>query len=92
MFDPMSILIWVVVGGVAGWLAGLVVKGTGLGLVGDIVIGIVGAFLGGFLLSLTGHAGFTGFNLWSLFVAFAGAAVLLLVVKVMRGGGRSLRA
>lgn len=90
MFDPTNILIWVVVGGVAGWLAGLVIKGTGLGIFGDIVIGVVGAFLGGFLLSLIGQEGFTGLNLWSLFVAFAGAAVLLLVVKMLRGG-RMLR-
>jgi len=92
MFDlHMSfgdIFVWVLVGGVAGWLASLVVRGTGLGLLGDIVVGILGAFLGSFVLSkllpsvfnFTG--GFTGFTLGSLIVAFVGAVVLLLVVRL----------
>jgi uncharacterized membrane protein YeaQ/YmgE (transglycosylase-associated protein family) len=86
-----TILVWILVGGVAGWLASLVVRGTGLGLFGDIVVGILGAFLGGFVLSLalpsvynfTG--GFTGFNLGSLIVAFIGAVVLLFVVRLVAG-------
>jgi uncharacterized membrane protein YeaQ/YmgE (transglycosylase-associated protein family) len=75
------------VGGVAGWLAGLVVQGTGLGLLGDIIVGIVGAFLGGFVLSLLlpGTFGFTGFNWASLIVAFVGAVILLLVVRLFQG-------
>ena len=95
MFDlHMSfgdILIWVLVGGVAGWLASLVVRGTGLGLLGDIVVGILGAILGGFVLSrvlptLFNFTGwFTGFNLGSLIVAFVGAVVLLLVVRLFSG-------
>jgi uncharacterized membrane protein YeaQ/YmgE (transglycosylase-associated protein family) len=92
MFDlHMSfgdIFVWVLVGGVAGWLASLVVRGTGLGLLGDIVVGILGAILGGFVLSrvlpsvFTFTGGFTGFNLGSLIVAFVGAVVLLLVVRL----------
>jgi len=80
-----ALLTWIIVGGVAGWLASLVVRGTGLGLVGDIVVGIIGGFIGGLLLSLIGGAGFTGFNLWSLIVAFIGAVVLLLIVKAFNG-------
>jgi uncharacterized membrane protein YeaQ/YmgE (transglycosylase-associated protein family) len=80
-----AILTWIIVGGIAGWLASLVVRGTGLGLLGDIVVGIVGGFIGGLLLSLIGGAGFTGFNLWSLIVAFIGGVVLLLIVRAVNG-------
>jgi uncharacterized membrane protein YeaQ/YmgE (transglycosylase-associated protein family) len=86
--DLTAILVWIVVGGVAGLLASLLVRGTGLGLVGDIVVGIVGAFLGGFIYSLFGHAGVTGFNLYSLVVAFIGAVVLLLIGRLLFGSRR----
>src|SRR5262245_25087209 len=78
-----TILAWIIVGGLAGWLASRVVQGTGLGLVGDIMVGVLGAFLGGLLLSLLlpGTFWVTGFNLSSLVIAFLGAAVLLLVVR-----------
>jgi uncharacterized membrane protein YeaQ/YmgE (transglycosylase-associated protein family) len=86
-----DLLIWIIVGGLAGWLASLVVRGGGLGLLGDIAVGIIGAFLGGLLLSrllpslfnFTG--GFTGFNLGSFIVAFVGAVVLLLVARLFTG-------
>jgi len=65
-------------GAVAGWGASKVMgSGRSQGLLMDIVIGIVGAFVGGFLFNLIGFAGVTGFNIWSLFVAFIGAIVLL---------------
>lgn len=81
----MSILIWIVVGGVAGWLASLVMKtDASQGIFMNIIVGIVGAFLGGFLFSLLGGAGFTGFNLYSLLVATVGAVVLLWIVKLVR--------
>jgi uncharacterized membrane protein YeaQ/YmgE (transglycosylase-associated protein family) len=86
--DLTVILVWIVVGGVAGLLASRLVQGTGLGLVGDIVVGIVGAFLGGFILSLFGQAGVTGVNLYSLVVAFVGAVVLLVIVRLLSGGRR----
>jgi uncharacterized membrane protein YeaQ/YmgE (transglycosylase-associated protein family) len=82
----MGILAWIIIGGIAGWLAGLVVHGTGLGLVGDIIVGIVGAFIGGLVFSLFGGSGFTGFNFWSLIVAFVGAVILLFIVKAVNGG------
>ena len=80
-----AILTWIIVGGIAGWLASLVVRGTGLGLVGDVIVGVIGGIIGGLLLSLIGGSGFTGFNLWSLIVAFIGAVVLLLIVKAFNG-------
>jgi uncharacterized membrane protein YeaQ/YmgE (transglycosylase-associated protein family) len=80
----MGWLAWLLVGAIAGWLASLVVTSR-LGLVGDIVVGIVGAFLGGFLFSLFGASGTTTFNIWSIFVSFVGAVILLLVIRVLNG-------
>ena len=89
-----NILAWIIVGGIAGWLASLVVEGTGLGIVGDIVVGIVGAFIGAFLLTLLlpGSFAFTGFSLGSLVVAFIGAVVLLVIVRLVRGQSVTTRA
>src|SRR5512146_2676417 len=75
-----AIITWIVVGAIAGWLASLVVRGTGLGLGGDIVVGIIGGIIGGIILSLFGGAGVTGFNIWSIIVAFIGAVILLLLI------------
>ncbi len=87
----INILVWIIVGGIAGWLAGLVVQGTGLGVIGDIIVGIVGALVGGFIVSLLGAGGFSGFNIWSLIVAFIGAVVLLLILKAIGlGRGRAV--
>lgn len=89
-----NILAWIIVGGIAGWLAGLVVQGTGLGVIGDIIVGIVGAFIGGFVISLLlpGTFAFTGFNFGSLVIAFIGAVILLLIVRLVRGRGTTTRA
>ena len=79
-----EILIWVVVGAIAGWLAGLVVRGGGFGLLGDIVIGIAGAFVAGLLLPRLGiHLG-VGF-VSAVIDAFIGAVVLLLLIRLVRG-------
>ena len=88
-----TLLVWMLVGGVAGWLASLVVRGTGLGLLGDIVVGILGAFLGGLVLALLrpGTLGVTGPTFGSLIVAFVGAVILLLVVRVFSGRGSRAR-
>ncbi len=85
----LSLVLWLIIGGVAGWLASLVVRGTGLGLVGDIVVGIIGAFIGGFIMNAFGASGATGFNFWTLVVAFIGAAILLFIVRLF-AGNRSL--
>jgi len=75
----MSILGWIILGGLAGWVAQLI-TGRGGGLITNIVVGIVGAFIGGFLMSFAGGGGVTGFNLYSFVVALVGAVVLLVVV------------
>jgi uncharacterized membrane protein YeaQ/YmgE (transglycosylase-associated protein family) len=81
----MNILMWIVVGLVAGLLASLAVGGTGYGLIGDIVIGIVGAFVGGLLFREMGwHAPFGGLA-GVITVAFIGAVILLVVLRLVRG-------
>ncbi len=78
----MSILAWIILGGIAGWIASMIAgNNESQGLIGNIFIGIVGAFIGGFLISLLGGEGVTGFNLWSLIVAVAGATLLLLIFR-----------
>jgi uncharacterized membrane protein YeaQ/YmgE (transglycosylase-associated protein family) len=78
-----TLLIWIIVGAIAGWLAGLIVKGYGFGLVGNIILGIVGAFLGGWLfaqLNIVIMPGLIG----TIIAATVGAVVLLLLVRVLR--------
>lgn len=83
----MSILAWIVVGGLAGWIASKIMRtDESQGALANIVVGIVGALLGGFLLSLFGGTGVTGFNFYSLLVAIAGACILLWIVRLFRGG------
>jgi uncharacterized membrane protein YeaQ/YmgE (transglycosylase-associated protein family) len=82
----MDILMWIIVGLVAGVLASALVGGIGYGIIGDIVVGVVGAFLGGLVFREAGwHAPFGGLP-GTIFVAFIGAALLLLIVRVARGG------
>lgn len=79
----MSFLWFLLVGLVAGWLAGTLVKGGGFGILGNIVIGIIGAMLGGFLFDLLGvNSG--GGILWSIVVATIGAVVLLIIVRALK--------
>jgi uncharacterized membrane protein YeaQ/YmgE (transglycosylase-associated protein family) len=85
-----SLLVIVLVGLVAGWLAGQIVQGTGLGLLGDIVVGIVGAFIGDWLLPQL-HIALGSGILASILNATIGAIVLLVIIKLVRGGGRSWR-
>jgi uncharacterized membrane protein YeaQ/YmgE (transglycosylase-associated protein family) len=81
----MGILSWIVVGLIAGFLAGQVVKGGGFGLIGDIVVGVVGGLLGGWIASSVLHIGsMTGINLGSILIAFVGAVILLLVIRLIR--------
>ena len=82
-----SILIILLVGAIAGWLAGQIVQGTGFGLVGDILIGIVGAFIGSWLLPQLGIA--LGVGLIAAIVnATIGAIVLLVIIRLVKRGGR----
>lgn len=82
----MNILTWIVVGLIAGWLAGKVMQGGGFGLIGNIIIGVAGGFLGGWLATLL-HIGadVNGFNLESILVAFAGSVILLYLLRLLRG-------
>lgn len=82
----MGYIAWIVLGGIAGWL-GSMVMGTdsSQGITLNIVVGIVGAFVGGWLFTEFGLAGVTGFNFYSLGVAVVGSVVLLWVVKMVRG-------
>ncbi len=81
----MGILGWIILGGLAGWLASHLVRGTGLGLLGDILVGIVGGVIGGLIIGALGGTGITGFNLWSFVVAVLGAVLLLYVVRLFNG-------
>ncbi len=82
----MSILAWIVVGVIAGWLAGQVMKGGGYGLVGDLVVGVVGAVLGGFLAGvLFGGDYLSGINIQTIVVAFIGAVILIAVLRAVSG-------
>jgi uncharacterized membrane protein YeaQ/YmgE (transglycosylase-associated protein family) len=90
--NTTSILVWIVVGLIAGWLAGQVMRGGGYGLLGDIIVGVVGGLLGGWLGTTLLHidAGVSGINLGSILVAFIGAIVLLIVLRLLSGGGRRI--
>lgn len=84
----MGLLSWIVVGAIAGWLAGNLVKGTGFGCLGDIIVGVVGGLVGGFLASQLFNMpdAVNGFNLGSIVVAFLGAVVVIVIVRLLRGG------
>lgn len=88
----MSILAWIVLGLIAGWLAGKVTKGSGFGALGDIILGIIGALVGGFLATnLLGMSDpVSGFNLTTLIVAFVGAVIVVVVVGLFSGRRRAI--
>jgi uncharacterized membrane protein YeaQ/YmgE (transglycosylase-associated protein family) len=79
----MGIILWIIFGALVGWIASMVM-GSGSGLLWDIVVGIIGAVLGGWLMSFFGQSGVTGFNFYSFLVALIGAVVLILIVKALR--------
>ena len=79
----MAIIIWIIFGGLVGWVASAIV-GTNEGIILDIIVGIVGAILGGWLMSLIGKSGVSGFNWYSFLVALLGAVILVGIVKALR--------
>lgn len=81
----MSIIGWIVLGLVAGWVASKIVDNGGKGPVLDIILGIVGALVGGWIFVALGAVPVTGFNLWSLFVAVVGAVVVLVIYHAVAG-------
>lgn len=82
----MNLLTWIIVGALAGWLASLIIKGGGVGLIGMILLGIVGALVGGWLSTSVFNLPYTvtGFNLTTIAVATGGAIVVLFVVSLFR--------
>jgi uncharacterized membrane protein YeaQ/YmgE (transglycosylase-associated protein family) len=83
----VGLLSWVLMGGLAGWVASHLIGGRG-GVLWDIIVGILGAVIGGFIMNQFGDAGVTGWNLRSFGVAVLGSVVLLLILGLVRGGGR----
>jgi uncharacterized membrane protein YeaQ/YmgE (transglycosylase-associated protein family) len=84
-----GVIWWLVVGLIAGVLASLVMRGGGYGIVGDIIVGLIGAFIGGFLMSLLGLGG--GGFVWTVIVAFIGACILIALLRAFSGSyGRTI--
>ncbi|HTH98752.1 MAG TPA: GlsB/YeaQ/YmgE family stress response membrane protein [Stellaceae bacterium] len=79
----MSILGWIILGLIAGFIGSKIVNREGEGFIGDIVLGIVGALVGGFLFTHLGGTGITGFNLYSMFVAIIGAIIVLVIYHAL---------
>lgn len=79
----MGLLSWLIVGAIAGWLAGKFMKTEG-DLVRNIVLGIVGGLLGGFLFTIVGGVGMTGINLYSIFIATIGAIIVIAISRAIR--------
>lgn len=86
----MSILAWIILGLIAGFVASKIVNKTGEGVVLDIVLGIIGAVAGGWIFNRFGAAGVTGLNVWSLVVAIVGAIIVLVVYHAVTGRGRTV--
>lgn len=88
----MGIIAWIVLGGIAGWLASIIMKNNeNQGMLGNIVVGIIGGLLGGFIMSMLGGSDVNGFNLYSLLVAVGGACLVLLIWNAMRGGNKGAK-
>ena len=84
----MSIIAWIILGLIAGFIASQIVNRSGQGMLLDIVLGIVGAFVGGFLFNQFGAAPVTGLNLYSMVVAVVGAVVVLIIYHALAGSRR----
>jgi uncharacterized membrane protein YeaQ/YmgE (transglycosylase-associated protein family) len=83
----MSIVAWIILGLIAGWIAGMVMKGGGYGILGDIILGVLGAIIGGWITGfVTGQNMMSGFNVESLIVAVIGAIVLIAISRALTGG------
>jgi uncharacterized membrane protein YeaQ/YmgE (transglycosylase-associated protein family) len=85
----MNIFVWIIFGALAGWIASIIMKkNKKMGAIANIVVGIVGAFIGGYIMDFFGAEGVTGFNIYSLLVAILGAVVLLWVLGLLFGRKR----
>lgn len=81
----MGILLWIILGGIAGWLASVIMKSRG-GLLWDMLLGVVGAVVGGFIMNLLGFSSVTGFNIYSLLVALVGAVIVIWIGRALHLG------
>jgi uncharacterized membrane protein YeaQ/YmgE (transglycosylase-associated protein family) len=82
----MSIIAWIIIGALAGWLASIVTgRNEEMGWAANILVGIVGAIVGGLLMTLLGSGGVSGFNVFSMLVAIGGAILVLFLVNMVRG-------
>lgn len=80
----MGIISWIIIGGIAGWLASMITgNNKKMGLGSNILVGIVGGVIGGFIMNIVGSTGMTGFNLWSLVVSFIGSVILLFIMNAL---------
>jgi uncharacterized membrane protein YeaQ/YmgE (transglycosylase-associated protein family) len=86
VFIPQSVIAWVIIGLIAGWLAGTVSRGRGFGCIGDIILGMVGAIIGGWIFVKLGIFG--GGLLYSIAAATVGAVILVAIARVFSGGGK----
>ena len=83
--DAHGIIAWIIIGGIAGWLAGLIVRGGGFGIIGDMVVGVLGAIIGGFLLPQVGLSHLVTIPIINqIVVATIGAVILLLLLRLLR--------
>lgn len=83
--NMINIILWIVFGAIAGWLASIIMKTNAeQGSVMNIIVGVIGAVIGGYIMNTFGSAGVTGFNLYSLIVSVVGAVILLAIVKMVR--------
>ena len=81
----MNIILWIIFGALAGWIASIIMKtDSGQGTISDIIMGIIGAVVGGFIMNLFGQSGVTGFNLYSLAVSVIGAIVVIYIGRMVR--------
>ena len=82
----MGIILWIIFGGLVGWVASIIMKTDAQqGIVLNVVVGIIGAVIGGWLMSFLGETGVNGFNIYGFLVALLGAVVLIGIVKAVRG-------
>ncbi len=88
----MSILAWLFLGLLAGFIASKIVNGTGAGIGTDMLLGVVGAFVGGGVFHFFGNVGVTGFNVWSVMVASIGAVLVLTAYHALSGSPRRIKA
>lgn len=85
----MGIILWIIFGGLVGWIASILMKTDAQqGMLMNIVVGIIGALLGGFVMNFLGQGGVTGFNIYSFLVAILGSIILLAIVRAVRSQSR----